>query len=138
MSKTVLFLAIRFSISTQFSSILPIDRTLSGATTLSQSGPGSNSNEGVLRIPKISSITKTSPSDCSVSYQDTRCRGGGLSSLQRSSRCILQPQPTGEIWFVLKSVMGKMFLKNWDTCQLRLKMTCHEKVVVITCFYQIS
>ena len=28
------------------SSIRPVDRTLSGATTLSQSGPGSNSNEG--------------------------------------------------------------------------------------------
>ena len=32
--KTILFQAIQFSISTQFSSIWPIDRTLSGATTL--------------------------------------------------------------------------------------------------------
>ena len=31
MSKTVLFQTIRFSISTQFSSIWPIDRALSGA-----------------------------------------------------------------------------------------------------------
>ena len=36
----------------QFSSIQPIDRALSGATILGQSGPGSNGNEGVLRIPK--------------------------------------------------------------------------------------
>ena len=35
----------------QFSSILPIDSTLSGATILGQSRPGSNGNEGVLRIP---------------------------------------------------------------------------------------
>ena len=42
---------------------------LSGATTLGQSGPGSNGNEGVLRIPQRSSITGTSPSDCLVSYQ---------------------------------------------------------------------
>ena len=42
--------------------------TLSGANTLSQSGPGSDSNEGVLRIPQSSSITGTSPSDCLVSY----------------------------------------------------------------------
>ena len=32
--KTVLFQVIQFSISTQFSSIWPIDRSLSGATTL--------------------------------------------------------------------------------------------------------
>ena len=37
-----------------------IDGTLTGATTLGQSGPGSNGNEGVLHIPQ-SSITGTSP-----------------------------------------------------------------------------
>ena len=52
----------------QFSSIWPIDRTLSGATTLGQSGPGSNGNEVVLLIPQSSCITGTSPSDCLVSY----------------------------------------------------------------------
>ena len=31
-------------------SIWPIERTLSGATTLGQNGPGSNGNEGVLHI----------------------------------------------------------------------------------------
>ena len=45
--KTVLFLAIQFSISTQFSSIWLIDRALSGAVT----GPGSNGNEVVLAFP---------------------------------------------------------------------------------------
>ena len=35
--KTVLFQTIQFSIGMQFSSIWPIDRTLSGATTLGQS-----------------------------------------------------------------------------------------------------
>ena len=52
MSKIVLFQTILFSISTQFSSIWPIDRTLSGATTPGQSGPGSDGNEGVLCIPQ--------------------------------------------------------------------------------------
>ena len=51
-----------------FSSIQPIDRALSGVTTPGQSGPGSNGNEGVLRIPQSSSITGTPPSDCLVSY----------------------------------------------------------------------
>ena len=42
---------IQLSISTQFSSIWPIDRALSGATTQGQSELGSDGNEGVLRIP---------------------------------------------------------------------------------------
>ena len=44
MSKTVLYQAIQFSISTQFYFISSIDRTLSGATTPSQNGPGSDGN----------------------------------------------------------------------------------------------
>ena len=55
MSK-VLFQAIQFSISTQFSSIWLIDRTLSGATTPGQSGPGSDDNEGVLHIPNTPAL----------------------------------------------------------------------------------
>ena len=50
------------------SSILPIDRTLLGATTPGQSGPGSDGNEAVLRIPQNSSTAGTSLSDCLVSY----------------------------------------------------------------------
>ena len=68
MSKTVPFQTIQLSISKQFSSIQPIDRTQPGATTLGQSGPGTNDNEWVLSIPKSSCITGTSPSDFLVSY----------------------------------------------------------------------
>ena len=42
--------------------------TLSGATIPGQSRPSSIGNEWVLLIPQSSSITKTSPSDCLVSY----------------------------------------------------------------------
>ena len=66
--KTVLFQTIPFSTHTQFSSIWPMDRTLLGATTTSQSGPGSDGNEGVLHISQSFSITGASPSDCLVSY----------------------------------------------------------------------
>ena len=52
----------------QFSSIQPIDRALSGATTPGQRGHGSNSNKGMLHIPQSPSIAGTSPSDCLVSY----------------------------------------------------------------------
>ena len=39
-----------------------------GTTIPGHSGPSSDGNEGVLRIPQSSSITGHSPSDCSVSY----------------------------------------------------------------------
>ena len=48
---------IQLSISTQFCSILPIHKTLSGVTTPGQSGPGSDDNKGVFRIPQGSIIT---------------------------------------------------------------------------------
>ena len=70
--KTVQFQTIQFSISTQFSSIRPIYRTLPGAII---PRPRSDGDEGVLRIPQSSSITGTPPSDCLVSYQDTRWTG---------------------------------------------------------------
>ena len=54
--------------STQFSSIWPIDRTLSGATTLGQSGPGNDGNKGVLYILQSSSITGALQADCLVLY----------------------------------------------------------------------
>ena len=67
MSKTVLFqtiqfnistqfqcqnspISIQFSISTQFCSIWPIDRTLSGATTPGQIGPRDDGSDGVFHI----------------------------------------------------------------------------------------
>ena len=52
----------------QFSSIWPIDRTLSGVITPSQRRTGSDGYERVLRIPQSPSINGTSPSDCLVSY----------------------------------------------------------------------
>ena len=52
-----------------------IDRTLSGATTSEQTGPGSNGNKGISSIPQNSSITGAVPSDSLMSYQDTRPSG---------------------------------------------------------------
>ena len=60
-----------------------------------QSGPESDGNEGVLRIPQSSSTAGTSPSDYLLSYPGYSL-GGGLTPLQRSSQSILQPQLTGQ------------------------------------------
>ena len=94
-AKTVLFRTIQLSTSTQFSSIWPIDKTLSDATTPGHSGLGSDDIEGVLRIPQSSSITGISQSDCLVSYQGYSL-GECFTPLPRWSRCILQPLPTGQ------------------------------------------
>ena len=69
----------------QFSSIWPIDRTLSGATTPGLSGPGSDGNEGVLHIPQASRIIGTSPSDCFVSYPGHSLVGGAYPSAEVQS-----------------------------------------------------
>ena len=60
MSKTFLYQVIQFSQtvliqSMQFSSIYPIDRALSGATILGQSGPGSNA-KGCSTFPKAPAL----------------------------------------------------------------------------------
>ena len=67
-------------------------------------GPGSNGNEKVLRIPPKRSITRVSPLDCLESYIPVTHCGRTLTPLQRSSRCILQPQPTWQIivyWYYI-------------------------------------
>ena len=48
--------------------ILPIDGTLIGTTTSSQSGPGNNDNEEILHIPQSSSLIRAPPSNSLVSY----------------------------------------------------------------------
>ena len=78
------------------SSIWHIDRTLSGATTPSQSGHRSNGNEEVICIPQSSSITGAAPSDCLMFISGHTLGEVGLfTPLQRCSRYILQLQPTG-------------------------------------------
>ena len=64
---TVLFQTIPFSISTHFSSVWPIDRILSGATTPGQWGPRSDGNEGLLHILQ-SFRDEVSPPDGLISY----------------------------------------------------------------------
>ena len=83
--KTVLFQVIQFSISMHFSSIWPVDRTLSDAATPGQSGPENNSNEGVHSIPQSSRVTGTSASDCLVPYPGHSLAGGSYLSAEIQS-----------------------------------------------------
>ena len=72
-------------------SIWPIHRTLSGASTPGQSGPGSNSNEEVLHVSQISKAG-ASPSDNLVSYPGHSLAGGGsYPSTEMQSVCSTAP-----------------------------------------------
>ena len=120
MSKTVLFQAIQFSIKTQFSSVWLIDRTLSVPTSLSQSWPGSHGNKGILWILQSSSITRTSPSDCLVSYQDSRWWG----SYSSEKHLVYSTAPVDwatkanelshEVFWVIIDHVYRMIIMEWD------------------------
>ena len=100
MSKTVLFQAIKFSISMLFNSIWPIDMALLGATTLGQSGPASDGDEEVLHIPQSANITGTPPSDCLVLYPGYSLRGGVLPLCREAVGVFYSPSQLGNqtIW----------------------------------------
>ena len=102
--QTVLFQTNQFSISHLFGLILKCQTVLFDVyigpyqelPLWGQSGHGSNGNEGVLCIPQSCSITWASALDCLVSYLGHSFGGGGcLTPVNRCSRCMLQPQPTG-------------------------------------------
>ena len=82
------------------SSIWSIERTQSRVTNPGQSWPGSDGNERKRHILSSSSITEASPWDCLVTYwgQSLRGVGWGLTTLQICRQCILQPQPTYEVF----------------------------------------
>ena len=68
--------------STEFSSrsLWPLDGTLKGTITPGQSGPGSNSNEGVLHTTKNSRAEASQPDAINYRTQDTLFFGGGSYS----------------------------------------------------------
>ena len=89
------------------SSIWPIGKTLSGATTPGQSEPGSNSNEGVLHITK-GSKTGASPSDYQMSYQDTHWVGVSYHSAEVQSVYSTAPAD----WAVISSSRSNILTTN--------------------------
>ena len=71
---------------------------LSGATTTDQSRPGSDSTEGVLRIPQSFSSTGNWPSNCLVSFSGHSLRGSS--------------SPSSEVELVYSTVPAN--LANWN------------------------
>ena len=75
------------------SSTGPIHKTLSGAITPVQSGPGSDDNEGVHHIPQSSSITGASPSDSLMTYPEHSLAWGGRSYLSAERQLMYSTAP---------------------------------------------
>ena len=97
-TQIVLFQTIQFSKTTLFISIWPTDRTLSCATTLGQSAPGSDSNKEVICILQSSSITGASQLDCLVSYPG-HSLGESYPSAEIQSVYSTAPEDWAIIWY---------------------------------------
>ena len=113
--KTVLFQRIQFNWRTLFSSIWPIDRALSGATTPGQSGPGSDGIKVVIRFLQRSSITGVSPSNCLVSYTGHSWVGVGFLPLCRDTISV----------FCSPSRLGYIYIYIYMQYRLELPKLCY-------------
>ena len=135
MSKTVLFQAIQFRISTQFSSISLIDRTLSNSRPEWERWQWKYTPHS-LKLPQFLNLTirlfsvisktfnggLTPLQRCSryiiqpqptVSVISRTLVGGGLTPLQKSSRCILKPQLTGPV--ISRTLVGMLLTYGGET-----------------------
>ena len=89
----------------QFSSIWLRFRILSGATTSGQGEPGSDGNEGIPCILQSSCITKSSPSDCFVSYP---------------GRSLRESYPSAEMQVVYSATPADWAIDIYRKCSLEI------------------
>ena len=90
----------------QLNSIWRIDWPQSDATTQGQSGPESDGNEGVLRVPQSSSNTRTSSSDCLESYP-VHSLGESLPLCRYAVGVFYSPSRLGKWQIVLTFLLWK-------------------------------
>ena len=108
MSKTVPFQTIQFSII-QFSSIWPIDRTLSGTTPLSQSGLGAMAMKRYSAFPKALAFLEIYHEIVYCHTQDTRWQGP--TPLQRTVVIFYSPVRLGK---ASNEILIENFAAYWD------------------------
>ena len=123
--QTALLQTIQFSTRTQFTSVWPIHRSLSWATTLDQSRPGSDGKKRVLHIPQNSGITGALPSDCLMSYTGhSLWRGGGLLLLSRDVLGVFNsPIPV-----LVRVDLGVMTMKGYSTLLKAARIEPHHQI----------
>ena len=95
------------------SSFLPIDRTLTGATTPGQSGPGSDNNKWVFCF--LQCITRASLSECLVSYPGYSLEVSYLSAEMKTV------YSTVSVDWVTPLGKGKLWIQR--SCTLLKKLT---------------
>ena len=95
--KTVLFQTIQVIISTQFSSVWPIGRTLSGATTLDHVHLGVMAMKRYSAIPQTPALLEPHNQICLVSYPEHPL---GESYLSAEMRSVYSAAPVD--WALLK------------------------------------
>ena len=112
------------------SSIWPINRTLSVATTIGQSGSGSNGNEEVLHIPQ-SSRTGASLSDCLVSYPGHLLAGGILPFCRDAVGVFYSPSRLG---YSCVSIYIYIYIYHNAVpfAWVSLNLLCHSSLLSIT------
>ena len=94
--QTGLFQTIQFTMSTQFSLIWPIDRTLTGATSPGQIRSGSDGRKGVLYIfPKLQYCWSLTISLFSI-ISKTLDQGGGLFLCRDAVGVFCSPSQLGQ------------------------------------------
>ena len=94
------------------SSIWPIDRTLSSATTLDQSGPVSDGNEGILHIPQSSSITGALAWDGLMSYSGEWL---GKSYPSAEMQSVYSTAPADLVWDNQEPIVWQSSQVPWAT-----------------------
>ena len=103
------------------SSIWTIHRTLSGATSPVQRGPGSNSNEGVLHISQVFKAGALS-SDCSIVV-------GSYPSVEMQSVYSTAPADWDDCFiFMSFSICFKIFFGGWGEIKHFKLKEYHSKI----------
>ena len=108
-----------------FCGIWPIDRSLSDATMLGQSSPGSNGNERVLHIP-LSSKLETLLSDGLMSYQGLSLGVVGLISCRDVVSLFYSCSWLGWYWMELlaldSNTWNHLCVNKWDLVHLKIML----------------
>ena len=99
-----------------------MDKILLAATTLDQSVPGSDNNEGIHCISQSSSITEAAPSDCLVSYLGHALRESCPSEEMQSV------YSTAPVDWTIESVIRISQHISFNTLQLLISNLVHKKM----------
>ena len=83
-------------------------------------------DKGIISMKRYSALPKAPALDCLMSYLE-HSLVGGVTSLQRFSHSILQPQPTGEV-FLLPDIFD--YKEEWILMWLRKRIKLQDNTLI--------